>query len=630
VVRTVADSDENVSILESYTGLTINPNSADYIARRIGDMDMSWDGVKRQYTELGNYPNVSNYITVEVHSDVENGNVDPEALPFGFFGPPRYKSMTLGLNATGSAFNPREHSFAIGGSGVPYWPINAVVTPLMAWLSGSHSTDHSSSAAGPKAEKGDPTGFPELLLPLAFPSLEDWLRVKATDGTGEGPVELENSYFGLQTNGGVAGPAKTTQFSPSYIDMVRMKPKSVNSFTAASGSRTEVSFIFTLDNVVGTFDSNAKLTEATYTSGSRKAGTSITAVSASAGNYKEVLDKNINRFTAPMFGGTDGVDITEMDPFNNASMGSSETTAYEYNSVRRAIDSVSDAERVPMNVLAMPGIDTPTLTKHMINVAEGRGDALAVIDLAGGFTPRAESKDSLATRVGNVTTVIYNVKSRKLNSSYGCAYYPWVQILDTDASAVLNVPPSVAALGTFASSEKTSALWFAPAGFNRGGLTQGSAGLSVLNTDGQLTSKDRDKLYSVNVNPIAKFPAEGVVIFGQKTLQIKASALDRINVRRLLIYVKREISQIAAGVLFEQNIAATWNEFAAKADLFLEGVKIGGGLADYKVVLDDTTTTPDLVDRNIMYAKVFLKPARAIEFIAVDFIITRSGASFDD
>jgi len=278
----------------------------------------------------------------------------------------------------------------------------------------------------------------------------------------------------------------------------------------------------------------------------------------------------------------------------------------------------------------MPGIDTPTLTKHMINVAEGRGDALAVIDLAGGFTPRAESKDSLATRVGNVTAVIDNVKSRKLNSSYGCAYYPWVQILDTDASAVLHVPPSVAALGTFASSEKTSALWFAPAGFNRGGLTQGSAGLSVLNTDGQLTSKDRDKLYSVNVNPIAKFPAEGVVIFGQKTLQIKASALDRINVRRLLIYVKREISQIAAGVLFEQNIAATWNEFAAKADLFLEGVKIGGGLADYKVVLDDTTTTPDLVDRNIMYAKVFLKPARAIEFIAVDFIITRSGASFDD
>ena len=134
----------------------------------------------------------------------------------------------------------------------------------------------------------------------------------------------------------------------------------------------------------------------------------------------------------------------------------------------------------------------------------------------------------------------------------------------------------------------------------------------------------------MNVNPIAKFPAEGIVIFGQKTLQLKASALDRINVRRLLIYVKREISRIASGVLFEQNLQATWSEFSAKAKLFLEGVKIGGGLMDYRVVLDETTTTPDLVDRNIMYAKVFLKPARAIEFIAVDFVITKSGASFDD
>ena len=266
----------------------------------------------------------------------------------------------------------------------------------------------------------------------------------------------------------------------------------------------------------------------------------------------------------------------------------------------------------------------------MMNVTEGRGDSLAVIDLVGGYEPRAESNKSRANRRGDVKTVIDAVKARKLNSSYGCAYYPWVQILDDNSEAILYVPPSVAALGTFASSEKTSALWFAPAGFNRGGLTEGSAGLTVVNVDNQLTSKDRDNLYAVNVNPIAKFPAEGIVIFGQKTLQLKASALDRINVRRLLIYVKREISRIASSVLFEQNLQATWSEFSAKAKLFLEGVKIGGGLADYKVVLDETTTTPDLIDRNIMYAKVFLKPARAIEFIAVDFIITKSGASFDD
>jgi uncharacterized protein len=145
-----------------------------------------------------------------------------------------------------------------------------------------------------------------------------------------------------------------------------------------------------------------------------------------------------------------------------------------------------------------------------------------------------------------------------------------------------------------------------------------------------LTSKQRDKLYEVNINPIASFPAEGIVIFGQKTLQLTPSALDRINVRRLLVFLKKEISRIASTTLFEPNVETTWASFRSRADLLLNTVKQGLGLADYKLVLDETTTTPDLIDRNVMYAKVYLKPARAIEFIALDFIITRSGASFED
>ena len=157
---------------------------------------------------------------------------------------------------------------------------------------------------------------------------------------------------------------------------------------------------------------NGELRDAYWISGSRVDGTSITAVSASNGNWKEVLDRGIKRFTAPLFGGTDGVDIHEMDPFNNTVMGTSETTHYEYNSVRRAIDSVADAERVEMNVLAMPGIDTESLTKHMMNVTEGRGDSLAVIDLVGGYEPRAESNKSRANRRGDVKTVIATFSGR--------------------------------------------------------------------------------------------------------------------------------------------------------------------------------------------------------------------------
>jgi len=186
------------------------------------------------------------------------------------------------------------------------------------------------------------------------------------------------------------------------------------------------------------------------------------------------------------------------------------------------------------------------------------------------------------------------------------------------------------ALGTFASSEAKSEVWFAPAGFNRGGLTEGAAGWPVTNITRRLTSKDRDNLYEVNINPIASFPSEGIVVFGQKTLQVTRSALDRINVRRLLIYIKKHVSRISSGILFDQNVQVTWNRFLGEVQPFLASVQSRLGLTEWKVILDKTTTTPDLIDQNIMYAKIFLKPARAIEFIAVDFVITRTGASFDD
>jgi phage tail sheath protein FI len=146
----------------------------------------------------------------------------------------------------------------------------------------------------------------------------------------------------------------------------------------------------------------------------------------------------------------------------------------------------------------------------------------------------------------------------------------------------------------------------------------------------RLTSKNRDDLYEANVNPIATFPSEGIVIFGQKTLQVTPSALDRINVRRLMIFLKKEISRISATILFDQNVPATWNRFLSQVDPFLRSVQSRLGLTDYRVVLDESTTTPELIDRNIMYAKIFLKPARAIEFIALDFVITNTGAGFED
>ena len=192
-------------------------------------------------------------------------------------------------------------------------------------------------------------------------------------------------------------------------------------------------------------------------------------------------------------------------------------------------------------------------------------------------------------------------------------------------------PPSVAALGAMGRSQAVSEPWFAPAGFNRGGLSPlgGGDGPDVVGTWEHLTKDNRDSLYEANINPIARFPSTGdIVIFGQKTLQQTPSALDRINVRRLMIFLKKQIGVIADTILFDQNVEVTWNRFKAQANAVLGDVQTRLGITEYKLVLDKTTTTPDLVDRNILYAKIFVKPARAIEFIVVDFIITRSGVEF--
>jgi phage tail sheath protein FI len=339
----------------------------------------------------------------------------------------------------------------------------------------------------------------------------------------------------------------------------------------------------------------------------------------------------------PLFGGFDGLEITEAEPFSNTSRGvgavgatPAEISNAMFYTVKKAINTVADTEVVDTNLLAVPGITNIGITNHALTVAEERADTLAVIDLEGGYTASYENTDSFNTRGGSVATTVTKIKARALNNSYGAAYYPWVQALDSLSGVRIWMPPSVAALGTYASSARRSELWFAPAGFNRGGLTQGSAGIPVVGVVEKLTSKQRDDLYEVNINPIASFPNEGIVIFGQKTLQATPSALDRVNVRRLLIFLKKQISRIATTVLFDPNVQVTWDRFLGQVTPLLKSVQSRFGLQEYRVVLDRTTTTPELIDRNIMYAKVFLKPTRAIEFIALDFIITRTGASFDD
>ena len=309
-----------------------------------------------------------------------------------------------------------------------------------------------------------------------------------------------------------------------------------------------------MDDIVYTphYDSNSPTGIYAYEEGSRAAGKSVTVFSGS--NYL-LATKGINKFTTLFHGGFDGLDITEKEPFRNSGLGSSATekTNYTYATLRRAIDTASDPDFVECNLMTIPGVWDSQVTDHLIATCEERADALAVIDIEKDYIPAAENNDDSTDRVGDVDQAVQTIDDRDIDSSYACAYYPWVQSRDTRTGTMVWLPPSIAALCEMAFGDKNAAVWFAPAGFTRGGLTNGAGGLDIVGVRQQLTSQMRDDLYEAGINPIASFPAEGIVIFGQKTLQADRSALDRINVRRLLIFLKKEVSRIASTTLFTQK-----------------------------------------------------------------------------
>ena len=631
LIRKISDTDGAVQIIERFDNLDLNPDSPNYIAKRIGDKYQTWNTTDLRYTEYGDYDNQSRFIYVTVDDAVKFKSANEECLPFGVYGPERFRSFHVASGTVSWALNDN----ATGPVGATTMGLSwasasfAQAAAPTTWIDGAGGAGtYTGSVAYPGYNNAasPAASFAIHNCALAFPRL--YLRVSSSEGDNQA---AKDAYWGVDTTLGADG---RQVYDRSVPDVLRQMPVGLNDFTAPTTTgETEYSWIFTLDNITQNEGLPAHVADiapqAIYRSGSRQQGFSITAMSAS---YQSVLNQGFNQFTTCMHGGGDGLDIYEKEPFNNTyALAESQTdaTSYAHYSVRKAIDSVRDAEVVEYNLAAVPGITNETLNDYLVAVCEDRADSLAVVDLPGVYVPAWDAGKTGASRA-SVDTVTTALKNRGLDSSYACTYFPWVQIQDTEADLSLWAPPSIAAIGTFSSSEKASKLWFAPAGFNRGGLSEGSAGIPVIGVRDKLTSKDRDKLYEASINPIASFPAEGIVIFGQKTLQLKRSALDRINVRRLMIYVKKQISRIANTILFDQNVPATWDRFLAQVNPFLSGIQTDFGLTDFKVVLDDTTTTPELIDRNILYAKIFLKPARAIEYIAIDFNITRSGASFED
>ena len=366
------------------------------------------------------------------------------------------------------------------------------------------------------------------------------------------------------------------------------------------GAGNGVNYSFGLDNPKG------------VTAGRYGLGLVSTELSGSDSSIQLAM----RNFTLAFQGGFDGIDPTvtinkgeditaaNTQGFNCVSSLSSGSVAYA-----KALNAIQNPDEYDINLLVTPGIIRqwhPYVTTKAIDICQEREDVFYIADFSKADASISEAVEQAAGE----------------DSNYVATYYPWIKTIDVNTNKLVAVPPSVLLAGTYAQNDRLGAEWFAPAGLNRGGI---AGAVQVLN---RLTQSERDTLYEGKVNPIATFPGQGFSAFGQKTLQDKASALDRINVRRLLINLKKFVASTSRFLVFEQNTAQTRSKFLNTVNPYLEAVQQRQGIYAFRVVMDETNNTPDVIDRNILQGSVFLQPAKTAEFIVIDFNILPTGASF--
>ena len=520
LVRAADDTDTKSEILEQYDNLTLDPDSSDYIGRRIGNSAPTFDSVSEEYLYIGDFSNTSQFIRVELSDDVSSGTVPETTLPYGF------AALTAPFKVEGDEAAVRAQ----------------VVTT--AWTSASVNSGYKTAA------------------------VRDAKKFYGFDYT-------ETNY----TNQGFLRPLPDGATTVGYV--------------ATSGSNTN-STEFSLEDVAtGEVD-----------------GTDLSISTSTHITYR--------KFTVPVQGGFDG-----FEPNRNRAMGadivSSNTQGFDISdsqaeggrAFKKALDSLKNPEAYDMNLLVIPGVNHeqhPYITQYAIDICEDRQDTFFIMDLA-----------SYGASIATATST-----AALLDTSYAAGWYPWVRVLNTNTNKFIWAPPSVVLPETFAYSDSVSAEWFAPAGLNRGGI----AGAQGVKT--RLNRTNRDELYENKVNPIAQFPGQGIVAFGQKTLQTRSSALDRINVRRLLIALKKYIASSSRYLLFEQNTEATRNRFLNLVNPYLASVQERQGLFAFRVVMDETNNTPDVIDRNQLVGQIYLQPTRTAEFIILDFNILPTGATFPE
>jgi len=626
-IRKWADRDTAQSLIASNESFVcdLNPTSNRYIAKVIGDANIYFDfdrNVEEQKVVVdGNYPNRSNYVRVEVHADVENGFVDSTALPVGFRG-------VQHLVTSGSAI---------------FAQLPDVVGGLSGQSGGSLDKDILRKAVTP---------------PLPF-------RKKITDGTVGSATETANSkfYWGAQfeqveniskPNAGIVANKSLLSFAKYFPDFATATMSVVAgdntgaADTAANGIIDADRFcnnIFSLENIQVVTGSNTRADslawkDAAYVRKDSIAADDIAKTRAfQVGDLVDTANRQYAKFTLLLQGGFNGVNIFDSDEANLTNSAVSSDMVYgsgrllsdgpNVKAYTKAIDIMKNTTNIDIQILAIPGARHPIITDYATIAVEDRFDALYIMDIEQ-YTEDGTDADFEVRSDAQITSVsntVSSFKDRNLDSSFAAAYFPDVLYSAPDASNLL-VPPSVLVLGALSLNDAVGHPWFAPAGFTRGALPQ-----AALEARVRLKDEDLDALYNERINPLIAFvgapksglnPSSGLVVWGQKTLQLAASSLDRVNVRRLLIEIRRQVREIAQTIIFEPNREATLARFSAAVTPRLQRIQALAGLERFRVIIDSSTTTQTDVENNTVRGKIFVQPTKSVEFVSLDFVVANN------
>jgi len=686
LVRGFGDTDTGAQILEQYSQCTLNPNSADYVGKKVGDLKVVFNfdaesSSERRFVTTGKHPNMSTRVRIVMNAAVEDGLVPADALPFGFRGLPVLKTSdtltdsgtalkdpasgeTLGVSIarrlaipSGSADDDDYRDMpviSLTGSIVPPVPMTFKVTR------GNVSTDLSGSYGQPGTNEIVDSryywGIKTTRVPRTGTLDNSILNVNA-GGETNNLLKTYTKFLGLEKAGTMVTGSGADAFSNNKFSLTKV---AFLNFCASDPEASDLASLV-VAQMTGTapdhmkeaaYIRNGKVDKRYYTvnTGSTFRITLGTLASlTSSTEFNKFSD--FAKFTNIFYGGFDGVNILDTDMARLNDKASSSDTGGKASAVRPAANTALDiglssdmlvgsgkdnnivasyraASEImldPMttriNILSIPGIRDSYVSDFAIDLVKDYSKAIYLVDMASYDDDKARIYDGDDKKV-NVGETISKFESRALDSNYSATYFPDVSMTDPNTGNPVALPASVAALAALGFNDNVSYPWFAPAGFNRGALS------TVVNAKARLTAGDRDSLYEARINPIASFPNAGFVIFGQKTLQQARSALDRVNVRRMLLEVKRVISGIANGILFEQNTPSTRNKFIALATPQLALIQAQQGIDEFRIVMDESNNTQEDIESNTLNGKIVVVPTRAVEFISIDFIITNAGVEF--